>query len=154
MKAWAKLAIVAFVLLVAASIPYATISAPDWTVTVVDTTGAPVQGTLVREIYRNYSEDSEDHIIDENSDADGLAHFPSQVTRGSWIRRTFETLSSSSGVAHAAMGPQAYVVVFRGQESSMAKVDNGTALWAGSPASVRSKVVLTHLVHIEPDASH
>lgn len=144
MRTTVKLVIVLFVLLVAASIPYATLATPDWTVTVIDTTGVPVQGTLVREIYRNYSEDSQDHILDQTSDADGLAHFPSQVTHGSWIRRVFETVSSGTAIAHATSGPQAYVVVFRGQESSMATFDNGTSIWQGSPASVKSKVVLSH----------
>jgi hypothetical protein len=149
-----KVAIVLFIALIAASIPYATLAAPDWSVTVIDTTGAPVKGVLVREIYRNYTEDSQDHIIDEESDVDGFAHFPNQVTRGSWIRRMFETVSSGAALSHASMGPQAYVVVFRGQESSMAKLGNGAAIWAGEPSSVTSKVVLTHLVHMESNDAH
>ena len=128
------------IFLVIGAIPYPTLTAPDWTVNVVDPSGAPIKGALVREIYRNYSADSQDHIIDTESDEYGRAHFATLVTSGSWLKRIFGTLASDT--PFVSSGQKAYVVVFLGRRSNMALLKGGDPIWEGSPASVKSTVVL------------
>ena len=136
-------AIALFVLLlVAGSIPYTTPAAPDWDVTVVDSSGDPIKGVLVREVYRNYSAESEGHEVDQTSDAGGHVHFARQVTRASRLQRAFETISSAMALTHASFGPTAYVLVFRDAESAMATLGDQNSMWTGSPSSVKSKVIL------------
>jgi hypothetical protein len=131
------------IFLVIGLVPYPTVSAPDWAVSVVDPSGAPIKGALVREIYRNYSADSQDHIVDQESDAYGQVHFAGLTTSGSWIGRIIRTLSSAT--PFVSSGPKAYVVVFLGRESNMAILQGGSPIWEGSPPIVRSTVVLVPL---------
>ena len=90
---------------------FATLDVPVWRIRVVDQRGAPVPHARVREIWQNYSLESEAHEQDCTSDESGYVEFPARYARGSAIRRAWGPVRSllQQGI-HASFGPDAYVM--------------------------------------------
>lgn len=139
---WRILSAVAGVLLLISLIPIRSLNSPDWTVTVVDASGAPVQGALVRLNAKNYSAEFDGHSFDASSDAQGQAHFNPTYIYSPISKRLLVMLSERMSIAHASFGPHAAVMVFDGPLSGDV-VENGYVYsWKGSPASLHSVIVL------------
>jgi hypothetical protein len=92
-----------------ALIPFPSLTAPDWRITVIDEAHKSVKGALVRESYTNYSIEAERHESDAFTDGSGIVSFPARRIHGSVLRRLFGTLRAAMGGVHASFGPSAYV---------------------------------------------
>jgi len=92
---------------------FETIGVPLWRIRVVTESGSPVQHALVREIWKNYSLETEGHEQDARSDEEGYVEFPVRRVRASTIERAWGPLHSllQQG-AHAGFGNDAYVLAF------------------------------------------
>jgi hypothetical protein len=115
---------------------------PDWSVTVVDGSGLPVEGITVRESYQDYSIEAQGHERDQLTDVSGKAHFAHITVWHSLGRRAVGTiLSALTGGVHASFGTHASVFAFGKGEGSA--IRNGYVEdWTGSPGVFASKIVV------------
>jgi len=122
-------------------IPLPRTAVPDWSVTVVDGSGLPVEGITVRESYQDYSIESQGHENDRLTDAFGETHFARVTVWYSLGRRAAGAiLSTLRGGVHASFGTHASVFAFGKGEGSA--VRNGYVEdWTGSPEVYASKIV-------------
>jgi hypothetical protein len=112
--------------------PVRTTSAPDWDVCVVDASGRPVPGTLVREFYQNYSAEFDGHQEDLYSDWQGLVHFSKKHVTAPLLIRLMAILYEASALAHGSYGPDSYVIAFNSTRTGN-DVRNGLIYaWKGS----------------------
>jgi hypothetical protein len=128
--------------LVASLWPISTLSAPDWTVCVVDESNRPVTGVLVRESYQNYSAESDGHEEDLYTDAEGCVRFTPKYVRSALIRRLVVILYSATAGVHASFGSYSFVTAFRGAQSGVDVRGGYLYGWKGSPAQLKSTLVL------------
>lgn len=127
-----------------AMIPIPTLHCPDWTVTVLDQSGRPVPGALVRLGYTNYSAEGEHHEIDRITDESGQAVFERRTLHASSLRRAYYILLSARAGVHASFGPSATVTAF-GDAMEGYDVDPNTdtlVFWHGRPNRMASKIIM------------
>jgi hypothetical protein len=129
---------IAAVILLAALWPVSTLSAPKWSVYVLDDWNRPVAGVLVRESYQNHSAELVGHEEDLYTDADGSASFAPKSVKSSPLKRLSVILLSRSRGVHASFGPHSSVAAFRaGQVGD--DIRGGLLFsWEGSPAQMKS----------------
>jgi hypothetical protein len=123
--------------------PSSYLASPRWDVVVVDGTGKPYAGILVRVFYRNYSAETDGHELSSRTDEQGRASFPAQYARASVARRIFYSgLAAMAGV-HASFGRHAYVDAFF-DDGRVGFATNGQYVvdWHGWPRSMRSRIVV------------
>jgi len=122
--------------------PVESLSAPDWTVCVVNESGTPAVGVLVRESYENYSAEWGDHEEDQYSDARGCVRFARKTIIAPQVIRLAAILTSALGLAHASFGPHSYVTAFSEDFRADDERNGRIYDWNGSPSEVSSKIVL------------
>ena len=134
--------------------PVSRLAAPQWEVAVVDQRGKPVEGVTVRESWQNYSNEMEGHEADRQTDANGRATFPAQKSDYSVPRQIAGTLSALAHLnAHSSYGPHATLFAFgKGLEGS-ATTGNFVTDWTGSPALMRSRIVVKPMTLPTQDTS-
>lgn len=101
---------------VAALYPFKDTVVPAWSVQVVDTSGNPVPKVAIRQVWRNYSTEFEDHREDSVTDEKGYATFPTRTGRACAQQRVFVCLSNARALAHAGWGPHSFVLVLAGPD--------------------------------------
>ena len=139
-----RVAVIAAVGLALVAIPIPTLHCPDWTVTVLDQSGRPVPGGLVRLGYTNYSAEGEHHRIDRITDESGQAAFERRTLYASSLRRAYYILLSARAGVHASFGPSATVTAF-GDGMEGYDVDPNTdtlVFWHGQPNPMASKIIM------------
>jgi len=131
------------VCIVFAAIPH--LAAPDWTVTVVDLAGRPVRGERVREVYRDYSCDANDHEITKSTDKSGRVHFEPQYEHRNLFECLMYTISASGAGVHASFGRAGYVFAF-GDRGEGAPIDarGNSETWTGSPQQLKSQIAIKY----------
>jgi hypothetical protein len=134
--------LVIVVLLVVALIPFPSLIAPDWKITVMDVAHKPVKGSLVRESYQNYSIESQGHESDAITDEFGRVSFPARKIYASLFARISGVLRAATGGVHASFGPSAYVNAFGTEEEGSWEEDGHIGFWHGSPTHLESTIVL------------
>ena len=136
-----KLWIGAAVLVVVSLTPIPYLASPEWTVTVTDESGKPLDGMLVRISYENYSVENDDHGIDLYTSGNGRVVFPAQRRTANLISRCYYTTLSAMALAHASFGPSAFVNVF-GEGREGEAVENGVVyFWNGKPDRISSTII-------------
>ena len=93
--------------------PSQLVVAPAAVLIVVDPDGAPVTGALVRQVWQDYSVESESHEQDFTTDAVGRVALPARLIRSSRIERAVGVVRNlaATGV-HASYGAHAYIFVW------------------------------------------
>lgn len=122
-------------------IPFPYLASPQWTVTVVDETGRPLSGMLVRLDYENYSVENSSHEVDLYTAENGQVTFPLQRRSASLLRRCWFTASSAAAFVHASFGPSAYVNVFGMGREGSAVSDGYIYFWKGHPDSLKTTII-------------
>jgi hypothetical protein len=130
-------------LVVALLIPIPYLASPMWQVSVVDESGAPIEGMTVRRVYQNYSTEAANHEDNQTTDKHGHAVFAAKWSSATIARRcVFTGLSALAGV-HAGFGRHAYVFAFGNGREGYA-VNGGYVLnWTGERAQVESRITAT-----------
>ena len=118
-----------FVLLLLAILllyPFKTTLVPEQHVLVVTKDMHPVRDVLVRQIWKNYSLESEGHEEDLGTNAHGRVTFPTRTIRANLLWRMLGPLTSlaSQGV-HASFGVDTYMILLSntGTETSSEVAD-------------------------------
>lgn len=128
--------------LLASLTPFPTLTAPDWSVCVVDQMHQPATGVLVREDYENYSGEFSGHELEQTTEGSGCVVFPHKYLWSPLVVRATAWIVSATALADASFGPNSYVIAFRGDQSAD-DVRNGLIYsWSGSPQSERSTLIL------------
>jgi hypothetical protein len=130
---------IALVTLSVIPIPY--LASPEWSVTVVDTDGSPLQGMTVRLSWQNYSVENDGHEQDLTTDPQGRVNFPRHIGRASVVQRCFFTAQSAAAGVHAAFGPHVTLFAFgKGREGDAVTGQHLTD-WIGKPGHMESTIV-------------
>jgi hypothetical protein len=124
-------------------IPVPYLASPEWSVQVVDESGNPLSGMLVRLSYTNYSVESTGHEENRYTDQSGAIIFPKHRRWASMLQRTFYTALSASAFAHASFGPHAYVFAFGNRREGDATSGEFVTDWPGKPERMESRIVAT-----------
>jgi hypothetical protein len=135
------MAIAGAVALLLLLIPISYQASPEWSVTVVDQIGHPLQGMLVRLDYENYSVENTSHEQDLYTDANGRVIFPAHREAASTLSRCYYTSHSAMALAHASFGPIAYINVFGNGRQGSATSDGVIYIWNVYPRSVCSTIM-------------
>ena len=137
-----KSLLVVILLLAALLIPFSSLDAPDWTVSVVYGPNEPAGGVLVREEYQNYSVEKQEHEVDLLTDASGKVHFPAKRHYRNCLIRIWGVLNAATGGVHASFGPHDYVLAFGDGFEGIPEKNGFEEDWTGSPAHVDSLILL------------
>ncbi|HLY39833.1 MAG TPA: hypothetical protein VKR52_01420 [Terracidiphilus sp.] len=119
-------------------IPY--LASPEWVVTVVDESGKPLRGMLVRLDYENYSVEDTSHEQDLTTDAAGKVTFPPHRLAATTLARFYYTARDLTALAHASFGPNAYVNAFGRGLQGEAESAGVTTFWTGHPDRMESTI--------------
>jgi hypothetical protein len=130
--------VIVAVSLLAALLPVSTLSAPEWSVCVLDGSNRPVAGVLVRESYKNYSAELEGHEDDLYTDAEGCVSFVPKRVNSSPLKRLRVILLSATGGVHASFGPHASVAAFRAGQTGDDIRGGHIFSWEGFPTQMKS----------------
>ena len=124
---------------------------PDWKVTVVDASGAPVPGMTVRRSCNDYSSASSGLEDDAITDEGGKAAFARRRVRSPvFLRWEGNVVSVVSQGVHASFGRHSYVFAFgRGLEGSPV-VDGYVEDWTGWSEHMESRIVAKPVQPISP----
>lgn len=127
--------------------PVSWLAAPEWEVVVVDEQGKAVEGITVREIWQNYSVETEGHEADRQTDANGRATFSARRSEYSVLRQIAGTASALVHLnVHGSYGPHATVFAFgKGLEGTATAGDFVTD-WTDSPSSIQSRIVVRPMI--------
>jgi hypothetical protein len=111
--------VAAAILTVVAFYPYQSAVVPTWRLQLVDKEGAGIPNIGVRQVWRHYSLEWNDHEEDFITDADGYVTFPERTVRATILHRAVESgldwLHSKTGIfIHSSSGPHTYIVVLSG----------------------------------------
>ena len=133
-----RVALMFAAVLVATLWPVSTLSAPEWSVCVLDESNRPAAGVLVRESYGNYSAELQGHEEDLYTDTNGCVSFLPKRVKSSLLKRFGVILLSATGGVHASFGPYSSVTAFRaGQVGD--DIRGGLLFrWEGSPTQMKS----------------
>jgi hypothetical protein len=118
--------------------PISTLSAPEWSVCVLDESNRPVAGVLVRESYQNYSAELQGQEEDLYTDANGCVSFLPKRVKSSLLKRLGVILSSATGGVHASFGPHSSVTAFRAGKVGDDIRAGLLFSWEGSPTQMKS----------------
>lgn len=121
-------------------IPFPTLGSPRWRVWVTGPDGQPAQGALVRLTWQNYSAEGESHEEGITTDKDGFVEFSPHKTWASVAQRVFFTLKSATALAHASLGPNAYVFAMKDNWQASDMKDGVEYFWTGKPQLVESRL--------------
>jgi len=142
MKMENKVLFIGFVILTAVLlIPFPSLDAPDWTITVLYGPIEPASGALVREDYQNYSWESQEHEVELVADAAGKVHFPARRVYRNILMRAFGFVRALAGV-HASFGPHDSVLAFAGNMQGDIEKNGMIFDWTGSPPQLESVILL------------
>ena len=122
----------------AALLPISTLTAPEWSVCVLDESGNPAANVLVRESYENYSAEFEGNEEDLYTDTKGCVFFLPKRVRSSLLKRFGAIISSAMSGAHASFGPHSNVTAFQGKQRGDDVRRGLLFTWEGSPAHMSS----------------
>jgi hypothetical protein len=137
-----KVTYVVVFVIIAASIPFPSLVAPDWIVSVVDASGIPVEGITVRESYQDYSAEFDGGEEDRMSDLQGRVFFPAKKLWASALKRFFVAASEAMGGVHASFGCHDHLMAFgKGFEGDAIEA-NKILDWNGSPTVMKTRIVL------------
>lgn len=136
-----KWKIVAAGMLALTLIPIPYLASPEWSVLVVDESGNPIPGILVRLEYQNYSVERGGHEEDRTTDEHGRATFPSHKSSASTLRRCYYSAQSAMALAHASFGPNAYVLAFGDHLEGDATTGGFITFWTGHPDRMESQII-------------
>jgi hypothetical protein len=126
------------VALILIAVPFPSLEAPEWSVSVVNNQNIPLRGVTVRESYQNYSFESVGHDIEIVTGDDGKVLFPAKTTWRNIFLRSFGFLGALTGGIHASFGPHDYVMA-----DGVSPVKNGYLEdWTGRPYKMSSVIVL------------
>jgi len=131
----------AAIVLALSLIPVPYLASPEWSVRVVDESGNPLSGMLVRLSYTNYSVETTGHDEDRYTDQRGATIFPKHRRWASTLQRCFFTALSATALAHASYGPSATVMAFGKGLEGEAVSDDIVTDWTGQPARMDSRIV-------------
>jgi hypothetical protein len=131
-------------LVVVLLIPIPYLASPMWEVSVVDESGAPVEGVTVRRVYKNYSTEAAGHEDDQTTDKRGHAAFTAKWNSATIARRCVFTFLSALAGVHASFGPFASVSAFgRGMEGNdVGPSRDILVFWQGQPNRMDSRIVM------------
>jgi hypothetical protein len=101
---------------VAVLFPFKDTVVPAWRVQVVDTSGNPVPKVPVRQVWRNYSTEQQDHEEGRVTDEAGYVAFPERTERACAVQRVFVGLNNAAALAHASWGPHSFLLVLAGPD--------------------------------------
>lgn len=133
--------ILAALLLAGSLFPIPYLASPEWTVTVVDESGKPLQGMLVRLDYENYSVENTSHTQDLTTDSAGKVTFPEHRLAATTLSRAYYTTRDLTALAHAGFGSNAYVNAFGQGLQGEAESNGVTTFWTGHPAHMESTII-------------
>lgn len=106
----AVVAVLLVVVGVVALYPLKTTVVPEWTVRIVDESGAPLKSTAVREVWQHYDIESKGHRQDFMTDNQGYVTFPERTVRGALAVRVVRRMIASI-FPHQSSGPDAFVII-------------------------------------------
>jgi len=90
---------------------------PSWRFQVVDETGHPMANVPVRQIWRYYSVEDNDHEEDSITDDNGFAEFPKRTIKISNFKIIKGVISKFLKYSiHASYGPSSYIIVLAGED--------------------------------------
>jgi len=105
---WRLWVVVLVTLLFAVGIayPFKRTTVPQWRVRVVDEKGGPMRGIAIRQTWQYYGLESQAHVQEIPSDADGYIQFPARIIGASILRSGIARCVATLNV-HASWGPSA-----------------------------------------------
>lgn len=102
----------AIIMLIVSFIPFERTVVPPWRFQVIDEAGNPIRNTTVRQIWRHYSVETEDHQEDSMTDQNGFTEFPRRTLKVSYFQIVKEAIDKFRELSiHASYGPSSYVLV-------------------------------------------
>ena len=105
---------VGLVISVLLMIPIRTTVAPAWPVRILDVSGKPVPGAMVRQVWLHASADAELHEAVLRTGQDGAVTLPERTVRATSLQRTLNTLRAWSVPSeHTIRGRGAEVYVWK-----------------------------------------
>jgi hypothetical protein len=124
--------------------PFKQIIAPEWTIYTLDAGQHPLANITVREVWQQYSFESQGHEEKRLTDSSGRVQFPSRTLRSSIGQRLIGCLKQvmATGV-HASCGADSYLVAFGKGVDTMDWADFSQEQGTTMP-SQRSTLVLKH----------
>lgn len=118
---------------------------PSWSVTVIDSSGIPVTGALVRRECKDYSIPGSERESDAYTDGVGRAAFDGAVIRTHpLLRLAMNAFNFLTAGVHASYGLHAYVFAI-GRDGRQAYDVRGNGLlsdWEGSPPHMESQLLM------------
>ncbi len=121
--------------------PTTTAQCPMWEVWVVNESGQPLEGMIVRLTYQNYSAESDSHSEDLRTDTRGYVVFKPRSLSVPRVQRIFATAKSAMAGVHASFGPHAWVWAFGDGLEGIAVSDGRVTDWHGAPPRMASRIV-------------
>lgn len=117
MSKWKKVVSVVLAALAALAIvifyPFQITTVPEWTVKVLRDDGEPGRGIVVRQHWRHYAVESENHEEIAMTDNDGYVSFPRRTVRASFFNQYIGKMRNirQQGI-HASFNPSSQLVAF------------------------------------------
>jgi len=121
--------------------PIPHLASPEWTVTVVDEAGKPLQAMTVQLNYENFSVEETSHEQALTTDATGTVTFPPHRLAATTRARVYYTARSATALAHASFRPNAYMNAFGNGREGSAKTGGVITFWTGHPDHMESTIV-------------
>jgi hypothetical protein len=116
--------LIAFI--IAGFIPFETSVVPLWKIKVVDSSGNPLGGIGVRQVWQDYSTESSSHEQDLITDSNGYVIFPARSVKAGLLRRLVYPIINLLSGAHASWGASSWVIVLVKDASK----ESGSARWS------------------------
>ena len=109
--------IISAIIVIAFFFPFDRTVVPPWRFQVIDETGHPLTNMPVRQIWRHYSVEGDEHIEDSITDRNGFGKFPRRTIRVSQVQIIRGTISNFLKYSiHASYGPSSYIIVLAGDD--------------------------------------
>ena len=125
-------------LLIAACVPFRTLSSPAWDVVVHQDDEHGAAGVLVRREYQNYSVEVLEHEEDQRTDSSGRVRFAPRYLSTPVGNRLWGMLhSAATGGVHASFGPHSFVFCIPDAELSA-----GADTWDGGKPGISAEFVM------------
>ena len=141
-----KIRIVVAIVFVLTLIPIPYRATPDWKVWVVDESGEPVPGMIVRLDYQNYSVESTSHEENQRTEQ-GYAHFKERRGWASTAQCCYHSALSAMAFVHASFGTHDSVLAFGNGLEGYALTGAYITDWAGEPVLMESHIVVRPVKH-------
>ncbi len=109
--------IISIIIVIAFFFPFDRTVVPPWRFQVIDERGHPLTNTPVRQIWRHYSAENDEHMEDSITDQNGFGQFPRRTIRVSQFQIIRGTISNFLKYSiHASYGPSSYIIVLAGDD--------------------------------------